>query len=245
VWGHVTAKFLDRLQVQRGWKCLDVGAGPGFVSIDLRHRVGEDGEVTALDPSQLYCDGFRDVIAAKGWNNVKVLLGRSEDASLPQRYFDFVFLRWVIAFVEDPEKFLTPLFAAMRPGAIIAIQDYYYEGLSLFPRGGAFDRMPDVVRAYYRAGGGDAYIAGLLPALLRKHGLRVIDYTPNCLAGGPGSGIMEWANRFFSVHVGKMIEKGVVSESVGNAMLADWNEHRKNPDALFFSPLVVDVAAQR
>lgn len=244
VWGSVTGKFLDRLQVQRGWKCLDVGAGPGFVSVDLRHRVGEEGEVTALDPSQLYCDGFREVIAAKGWKNVNVLVGRSEDASLPQRHYDLVFLRWVIAFVEDREKFLRPLLATMRPGGVIAVQDYYYEGLSLFPRGGPFDGMPDVVRAYYRAGGGDPYVTGMLPALFRKHGLRLIDYTPTCQAGGPGSGIMEWAERFFSVHIKKMIEKGVVKESEGNAMLADWYAHKKDPEALFFSPLVVDVAAR-
>ena len=244
VWGGVTGKFLDRLQVQNGWRCLDVGAGPGFVSTDLRGRVGEAGEVTALEPSKLYCDIFREAIARNGWKNVNVLEGKSEDARLPERHYDLVFVRWVIAFVEDPEKFLRPLLAAMRPGGIIALQDYYYEGLSLFPRGGAFDRMADVVRAYYRAGHGDPYVTGMLPALFRKLGLSVIDYSPHCLAGGPGSGIMEWADQFFTAHVNKMVEKGVAKQSEGDAILADWYEHRKNPDALFFSPLVVDVAAR-
>ena len=52
VWGHVTKKFLGRLNVGNGWRCLDVGAGPGLVSMDLRELVGQTGEVTALDPSQ-------------------------------------------------------------------------------------------------------------------------------------------------------------------------------------------------
>ena len=30
----------------------------------------------------------------------------------------------------------------------------------------------------------------------------------------------------------------------GDAMLADWLAHRKDPDALFFSPIVVDVAGK-
>jgi ubiquinone/menaquinone biosynthesis C-methylase UbiE len=50
VWSAVTGSFFDRLHVRPGWKCLDVGAGPGFVSMDLQERVGEDGEVTALEP---------------------------------------------------------------------------------------------------------------------------------------------------------------------------------------------------
>ena len=50
VWSSVTNKLFDRIGVKQGWKCLDVGAGPGFVAMDLRERVGESGGVTALEP---------------------------------------------------------------------------------------------------------------------------------------------------------------------------------------------------
>jgi ubiquinone/menaquinone biosynthesis C-methylase UbiE len=60
VWGPVTRKFLNRLEVQKGWRCLDVGAGPGLVSIDLREMVGETGEVAALEPSEFYLDWLRN-----------------------------------------------------------------------------------------------------------------------------------------------------------------------------------------
>ena len=36
VWGGVTRAFLDRIGVARGWRCLDLGCGPGFVVEDLR-----------------------------------------------------------------------------------------------------------------------------------------------------------------------------------------------------------------
>ena len=66
--------------------------------------------------------------------------------------------RWVIGFVPDPVKFLNKLVFALRPGGIIALQDYVYEGLSLYPRGGAFEGMADAVRAYWRSGGGDPFM---------------------------------------------------------------------------------------
>ncbi|MEK6755219.1 MAG: methyltransferase domain-containing protein [Bacteroidota bacterium] len=242
VWEPVTRKFFERIGVQQGCKCLDVGSGPGFVSMDLRDLVGETGKVTALEPSEFYLNWFREFVANKGWTNVKFIQGTAEDAALPARHYDLIFVRWVIAFVPDPEKFLVRLIASLRVGGIIALQDYYYEGLSLFPRGGAWDRMPDVVRAYYRSSGGDAFVTGKLPALFSKHGLDLIDFTPTCLAGGPTSGVMEWAHRFFSTHTQHMVDKGIISQDEGDALQADWNAHQQNPDALFFSPLVVDVA---
>lgn len=242
VWGPVTRKLFGRVGVKQGWRCLDVGAGPGFVSLDLRELVGETGEVTALDPSEFYLNWLTKHLAERGWKNVKCVQGTAEHTALPTRYYDFVFVRWVIAFVPDPEKFLTQLFAALRVGGVIAIQDYYYEGLSLFPRGGAWDAMPDIVRAYYRSGGGDTYVTAKIPAIFKKHGLELIDFTPTCLAGGPTSGVMEWAHRFFSTHTQLMADKGIISHDQADALLADWNAHRRNPETLFFSPLVVDVA---
>ena len=245
VWGPVTHKLFERLNIRKGWKCLDAGAGPGLVSMDLRERIGENGEITALDPSQFYLDWFQQEARKKEWTNVKCILGTAETASLPERYYDFIFSRWVISFVPDPEVFLKRLIASLRPGGIIALQDYYYEGLSLFPMGGAFDRMADAVRAYWRFGGGDPYVAGRIPAIYRKHGVKLTHYKPNVLSGDSNSAVMEWAHRFFSTHTQAMVDKKVIAQDEGDAMLSDWLVHRSNPATLFFSPIVVDMAGVR
>lgn len=245
VWGPVTRRFLERLKVAPGWKCLDVGSGPGFVTMDLREMVGYHGEVAALEPSAFYRQRLASEVGHRGWKNVKILEGKAEDSELPGEQYDLIFSRWVMSFVPDPKRFLSRLSRALRPGGVIALEDYYYEGLSLYPRGGAFDRMADVVREYYRRGGGDPYVTGELPAIFRDQGLRLLEYSPVCLSGGPGSGVMEWGHRFFTLHMPEMIERGIVSREEGAAIIDDWHAHRKNPDALFFSPLVVDVAAQR
>ncbi len=244
VWSPVTNKFFDRIGVKKGWKCLDVGAGPGFVAMDLSERVGDSGEVTALEPSSFFLEWLKRESQTKGLKNLKFLEGVVGEVALPAGHFDLIFVRWVVAFVADPENFLTQLLPALRPGGVIAVQDYYYEGLSLFPRGGAFDRMPEVVRSYYASVGGDAYIAGKIPQMFRKHNLRLIDFTPTCLTGGADSDQMEWAHRFFVPHIPLMVEKGIVPKQEGDAMLADWLAHRKNPDTIFFSPIVVDVAGK-
>lgn len=245
VWGPITRRFFERLTVGRGWKCLDVGAGPGLVSMDLRERVGESGEVTALEPSEYYCDWFQQEIDRKRWSNMKILRGTSYDTPLPQAYYDLVFVRWVISFVPDPEVFLQPLAAAVSPGGIIAIEDYVHEGCTLFPQGGAWDRMPEAIRGWWRAGGGDPYVAAKLPSVLTRLGLKLVDYTPRCLAGGPDSPVMEWMGRFLKSQVPVMVDKGIMSPSEADAMREDWQKHLHNPETVFFSPFVVDVAGRR
>lgn len=244
VWGPVTNAFFDRIGVKQGWKCLDVGAGPGLVTTEIRERVSDTGEVTALEPAKFYLETFAQEIEKRRWTNVKLIHGAAEEAKLPSHYYDFVFARWVASFVPDLEAFLASILTTLRPGGVIAIQDYYYEGLSLFPRGGVWDRMPDIVRAYYRFGGGDPYVTGKLPALFQRHGIRLTDFHPNALAGGPESPVFEWAHRFFAVHTPLMAEKGVVTRKEADELMSDWEAHRRNPNALFFSPIVVDVAGK-
>lgn len=244
VWGSVTNALFDRLQVGQGWKCLDVGAGPGFVAEDLRQRVGGLGEVTLLEPSEFFLRRFEAEAKTKGWENVMCVRGTAEEARLPEKHFDLIFARWVIAFVPDPGRFLRNLVRSLRPGGIVALQDYWYEGLSLYPRGGAFDRVPEVVRAYYRSGGGDAYVTGTVRSLFRQLGLQNVDFKSNQLCGGPESPAAEWMHRFFVPHLPLMAQKGLVSTAECDEMLADWRSHRANPEALFFTPLVVDLAAR-
>lgn len=244
VWKPVTDRFFDRLGVGEGWHCLDVGAGPGFVTMDFRERVGDSGRVIALEPSEFFHRWLTNEVGKRKWTNVECVRGTAEDASIPVGSVDLIYVRWVMSFVLDPQKFFARLISGLKPGGIVAVQDYYYEGLSLFPRGGAFDRMANVVREYYRRGGGDPYITGKLPAVFRTLGLELVDFFPNCLAGGPESGIMEWAHRFFTAHMAPMVEKGILTRDEGEAILADWHVHRANQDALFFSPIVVDVAAR-
>jgi SAM-dependent methyltransferase len=207
--------------------------------------VGKEGSVTLLEPSPFYLSYARREAAERRHANVTFLEGKLEDTVLPAGAYDLVLVRWVLSFVPDPGLFIRRIMPALRPGGILAVQDYAYEGLSLYPRGGPFERMPDVVRAYYRGAGGDPYVAARLPGIFRAAGLTLVDYSPTCLAGGPTSGVMEWGHRFFAAHVPLMRDQGLLSAAEADDILRDWTDHRSDPDALFFSPIVVDVAGRK
>lgn len=47
----LVGEWLDGLELQPGDRVLDIGAGPGFVSLQVAQRVGEHGLVYAVDTS--------------------------------------------------------------------------------------------------------------------------------------------------------------------------------------------------
>jgi hypothetical protein len=55
----------------------------------------------------------------------------------------------------------------------------------------------------------------------------------------------EITHKFFSTHIQHMADKKIISQKEANEMLEDWMEHRNNPDAIFFSPIVVDAAGRK
>jgi ubiquinone/menaquinone biosynthesis C-methylase UbiE len=245
VWGGVTDRFLDRIGVRGGWRCLDLGCGPGFVIESLRARVGPSGSVDALDQSATWHESLRRTARDKEWTNVRLLDERIEDAMLDEGAYDLVFARWVLSFMPDVGAIVKRLAHALKPGGTLAVQDYNHEGISLFPESEGFKSVVWATRRLYGSRGGDAWVATRLPKHLKDAGLELVDYTPNALAGGPQSGVFRWADAFFPSHSEGMVAAGHMSAKDRERFLSEWEERKRDPTAVFFSPFVVDVAARK
>lgn len=245
VWKEITDRFLDKINIQKGWKCLDVGSGPGFVSMDLRKIVGGSGEITAVEPSEFYVNYFKEQCAKKNFRNFKFIQSTLEDTDLGNDQYDLIYLRWVIDFVKEPEKFLLKLLKALKKGGVIAVQDYNYEGIGLYPKGGACDNIADYIRAYYRAGGGDPYFISKIPPLFKRNNIRLEEYNPVGLAGDSHSPVFEWVRKFIKGHFNVLAVMKIISATEKSMLEKDWEEHEKNPETVIFSPVVVNVSGRK
>jgi SAM-dependent methyltransferase len=245
VWGTVTEHFLDRLRVPEGARVLDVGCGPGFVLQSLHARVGNRGKLTALDESATWMPHLARTVGERGWRNVHLVQRRIEDFEVEPGAYDLIFLRWVLSFLPEPAALIAKLARGLRTRGALAIQDYNHEGCSLFPESPGFDAVVGATRDLIASRGGDLWIAGRLPGYLRAAGLDVVDFTPHVLSGAPGSPAFRWASAFFPHHSEAMVASGVLSEGDRDRFLREWEERRVNPDAMFFSPIVVDCAGRK
>jgi len=245
VWGGVTERFLDRLHLPLGARVCDLGCGPGFVLESLVARVGPSGHVTALDESPAWMARIAGLVAERGWRNVHLVQSRIEDAALEDEAYDLIFARWVLSFLDGADALVARLARSLRHGGLLAVQDYNHEGISLFPESEGFRAVVRATRALYASRGGDTWIAARLPGAFRRAGLALADYTPHVLCGGPRSPAFRWADAFFPHHSESMQSAGLLTPEERARFLAEWDQRKRDPDSVFFSPIVVDCAARR
>jgi ubiquinone/menaquinone biosynthesis C-methylase UbiE len=116
------ARMLDawrRAGITLGQTVLDVGAGPGFASIDLAEIVGAHGQVIALERSPHFHAVLRTRAAAQGIANIVTL---EQDVSGSHDFGEAVadrsWCRWLLSFVLEPRRTVSHIARALKPGAI-------------------------------------------------------------------------------------------------------------------------------
>jgi SAM-dependent methyltransferase len=121
-----TFRVLETIGVDRGWRCLEIGAGAGSVAAWLSTRVGPTGTVLATDVDPR----FLDPIAADHPN----LVVRRHDVvadDLPEAAFDLIHARMVLEHLPERERALCRLAAALAPGGWLVVEavDFVVETL--------------------------------------------------------------------------------------------------------------------
>ena len=245
VWSPVTNAFFERLGVKPGMRVLDLGCGPGFVSLDLAQRVGPTGSVVALDEARHWTEWLALKAQERGFANVKTICARIQDADLQEGSFDLVFSRWVFSFLSDPSGIAKSLARCLKPGGVLAIEDYNHEGVSLFPESEGFRAVVRATRALYKSHGGDQFVMGRIPAIFAAAGLETVEIHPNVLCGGPTSGVFRWADSFFPRFSAVYEQKGLMSAAERQLFLSEWETRKQNPLSILYSPMVVDAAGRK
>ncbi len=172
VYRRPLATALDRLGLGPGWRCVDVGAGGGDVTVALAEMVGSGGRVYAVDSDPRARDEAAQAAAA--FSQVLAITQAAEDLILPEPV-DLAFCRFLLMHVIDPALVLAKMAGAVRPGGWVVAQEPItsagrIDGLAMSMPGA---RHPDV--------------GALLPALVVPAGLEMVDAWAEAPAGaGPG-----------------------------------------------------------
>lgn len=164
-----TRRFLQRLRLSRGWRCLDVGCGVGTVTARLAQRTGyclgvdKEGEFLARAARRPGCE-YRQLDVA-------------DLRALPER-FDVVYARYVLSHQPDPLRVLGAMLAVCKPGGIVAVEDVDFPGHTWHPESVAMERYVDLYQRLVRSRGGDPCLGRKLPALCAQAGLVDVQAQP-------------------------------------------------------------------
>ncbi len=172
VYRRPLATALDRLGIEPGWRCVDVGAGGGDVSVALAEVVGRTGRVYAVDSDPLARDEAARAAAAH--SQVIAITQAGEDLNLPEPV-DLAFCRFLLLHVTEPITVLARMVTAVRVGGWIVSQEPITSAGRI---GGRPLSMPDARHPD---------VGAELPALFRDVGLEIVDAWAEAPAGvGPG-----------------------------------------------------------
>src|SRR5438067_7146478 len=89
VWLPVVLDCWHRAGVTVGKRVLDVGAGPGYATVDLAEIVGPTGEVIALERSENFIRAIEQACGARSLANVKIHQLDLMTDELPKGNYDF------------------------------------------------------------------------------------------------------------------------------------------------------------
>ena len=124
------ARLLD---IQPGDTVADVGAGDGWLSVEVAAVVGDAGHVFATELSARRRDDIRESVAVAGLENVTVVEAGEHQTNLAPGCCEAIFLRRVYHHLTDPAAYNASLCASLKPGGRLAIVELEFDGiLSLF-----------------------------------------------------------------------------------------------------------------
>lgn len=118
-----TRRFLEQAGISAGMKVLDVGSGPGDVALLLADRVGPGGAVVGVDIDPATLDIARARVRVAGYENVSFVAGDINSVELDDD-FDAIVGRFILIHLREPAATLRTLVRHLRPGGIVAFQDF-------------------------------------------------------------------------------------------------------------------------
>lgn len=245
-WRPTVLECWRQAGITRGWRVLDVGAGPGYAAVDLAEIVGEAGRVVAVERSRRFVEAAREACRARGLAQVEVLEMDLMTDPLPARDMDASWCRWVAAFVSSPATLVAKLAMALRPGGVAIFHEYAdYASWRVAPRSPVIEEFVRRVMENWRAAGGEPDIALALPALLAAEGFRVLQATPRIFCARAGDPIWQWPASFIGVHLDRLLELGQVSQTWAASVRRDLEEREADGNSLMLTPLVLEIVAER
>ena len=117
------------LEIQPGDAVADIGAGSGWLSIEIAGLVGEAGHVFATELSPQRRDDIREAVAAAGLDNVTVVEAGERETNLAPACCDAIFMRRVYHHVGDTAALNASILASLKPGGRFVVIELEFSGI--------------------------------------------------------------------------------------------------------------------
>ena len=146
---------------------LDMGCGPGTITLGLARRVGR---VVGLDASEAMVEQARGRAAGSGVTNASFEVGSAYELPYDDASFDVVYAHQVMQHLGDPVRALREAHRVLRTGGLVAVRDSDYETMIHAPVEPAIERWRELYHQVAAGNGGNANAGRFLLGWVRAAG---------------------------------------------------------------------------
>jgi ubiquinone/menaquinone biosynthesis C-methylase UbiE len=245
VYGAATAAWLDSAGLTPGMTVVDLGCGPGAVTLAVAERVGPTGRVIGLDDADRPLELARRRAAEAGLTNVT--FERADITTWrPTGQLDAVVGRFILTHLDDPVAQVALAADLVRPGGVVAFLDVALSTRAAQPELPLLTAYNGWLLETFRRVGRPVDMALRLAAVYTAAGLSRVTLTAAApaerggdavgwaLAGGDVVGLQPLMER-----VGVATAEEIDPETFERRLRAQAAEH----DAVLLNPLVVGASA--
>lgn len=240
-----TRAMLDRIGVAAGWRCLDLGCGPGGIVELLSARAGSTGHVIGLDADAVFLEHARSVTRARGLANVAFVQGDVYRAGVRRDAFDLVHVRFVGGTVGRAEELIAAAMTLARAGGVVALQEPDITTLKCYPPHPAWDRLTDLLERVFHCVGSDIRLGQHLYQLLRRAGLGDVQYRPFLLGFRSDDPMAQFVPATVASVRRTILGERLIDEAELETLLAACRRHLADPDTVSTYVTVAQVWGRR
>lgn len=246
VWRPRMLDAWRRAGVTEGQRMLDIGAGPGWATVDLAEIAGPSGAVTGYERSARFVAAARARAAHAGLGNVTLVEADVVSHDLGDRVADAAWVRWLLSFVAAPRAVVARIARALRPGGVAVFHEYLQYGTwRVLPPRPEFERFARTVIDGVRAGGGTMDVAVDLPGWCASEGLVIEDARPLIDVVRPSNYVWRWPASFVEVNLDRQVAQGALGAGDAAAIRAALAAAEADPGSWMVTPLILEVIARR
>jgi|SRR5699024_9356110 len=119
--------IIQHTNIKRGMHVIDVGCGPGRLTIPLSEHVGLHGKVTAVDLQVEMIQRAKQKAKEKQLANIEFIHGKIGAGTLQLAPCDRAILVTVLGEISNQQEALKEIFHALKPGGTLTVTEVIFD----------------------------------------------------------------------------------------------------------------------
>jgi ubiquinone/menaquinone biosynthesis C-methylase UbiE len=224
-------------ELRPGLELLDVGCGPGTITLDLAERVAP-GRVVGLDREKDIVEEAERLRSTRHVANASFCVGDVYALDMPDASFDVVHAHQVLQHLRDPVAALVEMRRVLRPTGVLAVRDSDYGAKIWAPQDEHLDRWMELYHQVTEANGAEADAGRYLPGWVRAAGFEDLTVSTTTWTFADPDTCRWWGELWADrVELSSFAEQAIgygLSDSSELASIAEaWRQWAVDPGAMF------------